>query len=106
MEMVSGSGTRLDPHLLKQFILMVGVYPIGTLVLLDNNELGLVFENSTDQKLIDRPRVLIIADSSGIRTDNIVINLTDMDEEGNYKRSIVKTLDANKYGINLSEYLF
>lgn len=106
MQMVAGSGTKLDPHLLKQFILMVGVYPIGTLVLLDNNELGLVFENNTDQSLSDRPRVLLIADSAGIRTDNIVVNLMDMDEDGNYIRSIVKTLDANQYGINLSEYLF
>ncbi len=101
--MMERAGTQLDPLLFKFFINMVGVFPIGTLVLLDTKELGLVYES--DVVFADRPRVLIIIDSTGERVEGPVVNLTEKDETGKYLRSIVKTLDPNKYKINLAEYL-
>ncbi|OHE56445.1 MAG: hypothetical protein A2Z47_05395 [Thermodesulfovibrio sp. RBG_19FT_COMBO_42_12] len=101
--MMERAGTQLDPLLFKFFINMVGVFPIGTLVLLDTKELGLVYES--DVVFADRPRVLIIIDSKGERVEGPVVNLTEKDEAGKYLRSIVKTLDPNKYKINLAEYL-
>jgi hypothetical protein len=53
----------------------------------------------------DRPRVLIIIDQKGQRVSGPVVNLTEKSEVGKYLRSIVKTLDPNKYKINLAEYL-
>ena len=102
--MYEDSGKKLDHRLLKVFIQMVGVYPVGCLVMLNTNELGLVFENNPDPALIDRPKVRLITDSTGARVEDFV-NLTEKDENGNYKRSIAKTLDPNQYGINLAEYL-
>lgn len=101
--MLERAGTQLDPLLFKFFINMVGVFPIGTLVLLDTKELGLVYES--DVVFADRPRVLIIIDRTGERVDGPVVNLTEKAETGKYLRSIVKTLDPNKYKINLAEYL-
>lgn len=40
--MMEGSGKDFDPLLLKIFINMIGVYPIGTLLRFENDELGLV----------------------------------------------------------------
>jgi len=40
--MMERYGTQLDPLLFKFFINMIGVFPIGTLVMLDSKELGLV----------------------------------------------------------------
>ncbi len=102
--MIDKSGIQLDPYLLKIFVNMVGVYPVGSLVMLDTNELGLVFESNTNLDFINRPRVLIIVDSSGARAKNVV-DLMEKDKDGNYKRTIVKTLDPNQYKINLAEYL-
>jgi len=101
--MYEDRGKKFDPHLMKVFIQMVGVYPIGCLVMLNTNELGLVFENNPDPAFIDRPRVLLLTDSSGERVKGFA-DLTEKDGNGNYKRSIVKTLDPNQYGINLAEY--
>jgi HD-GYP domain-containing protein (c-di-GMP phosphodiesterase class II) len=101
--MLERAGTQLDPLLFKFFINMVGVFPIGTLVLLDTKELGLVYESNV--VFADRPRVLIIIDSAGKRIEGPVINLIEKDKTGKYLRSIVKTLDPNKYKINLAEYL-
>lgn len=101
--MMDRSGTQLDPLLFKFFINMVGVFPIGTLVMLDTKELGLVYESSA--VFADRPRVLLVIDSKGKRIHGPVVNLAEKDEKGKYLRSIVKTLDPNKYKINLAEYL-
>ncbi len=101
--MMERAGTQLDPLLFKFFINMVGVFPVGTVVVLDTKEVGLVYES--DAVFTDRPRVLIIIDRKGKRVQGPVVTLTEKDEEGKYLRSIVKTLDPNKYKINLAEYL-
>jgi HD-GYP domain-containing protein (c-di-GMP phosphodiesterase class II) len=102
--MMERAGTQLDPLIFKFFINMIGVFPIGTLVLLDTKELGLVYGgNSMFQ---DRPRVLIIIDSTGTRVKGNVVDLTEKDSTGaKYLRTIVKTMDPNKYRINLAEYM-
>jgi HD-GYP domain-containing protein (c-di-GMP phosphodiesterase class II) len=101
--MMERANTQLDPLLFKFFINMVGVFPIGTLVMLDSREMGLVYES--DIVFADRPRVLIIIDKKGNRVNGPVVSLTEKDGNGRYHRSIVKTLDPNKYKINLAEYL-
>jgi HD-GYP domain-containing protein (c-di-GMP phosphodiesterase class II) len=101
--MMERAGSQIDPLLFKFFINMVGVFPIGTLVMLDTKELGLVYES--DVVFADRPKVLIIIDSKGKSVNGPVVSLTEKDKNGQYFRSIVKTLDPNKYKINLAEYL-
>ncbi len=101
--MMERAGKQLDPLLFKFFTNMVGIYPIGALVMLNTRELGLVYESDT--VFLDRPRVLIIVDRSGNRLEKgPVVSLTEKDPHGNYLRSIVTTLDPNKYRINLAEY--
>lgn len=101
--MMERAGTQLDPILFKFFINMIGVFPIGTLVLLDTKELGLVYGGNT--MFHDRPRVLIITDDRGNRIKGTIVDLTKKDSSGRFLRTIVKTMDPNKYRINLAEYL-
>ncbi|HDO21399.1 MAG TPA: HD domain-containing protein, partial [Nitrospirae bacterium] len=101
--MVDRSGNMLDPVLLKVFINMVGVYPIGTLVFLKSREMGLVHE--ANPLYGNRPRVLVIVNSQGKKVKGYVLDLSEKDQSGNFVRSIYKTLDPNKYNINLAEYL-
>lgn len=101
--MMQRAGTQIDPLLLKFFVNMVGVLPIGTLVALDTKELGLVYSaNAADA---GRPKVIVISDSNGNKTDGLNADLTEKDGSGRYVRSIAKTMDPNKYNINLAEYL-
>lgn len=101
--MVDRAGRMVDPVLVKVFINMVGVFPIGTLVFLNTREMGLVYE--TNPLYNDRPRVLVIVDSMGRKGDGFVVDLSEKDSKGRFTRTIHKTLDPNKYRINLSEYL-
>jgi HD-GYP domain-containing protein (c-di-GMP phosphodiesterase class II) len=95
--------SRLDPLLFKFFINMIGVYPIGSLVKLSTNELGLVFENDTES--LFRPRVMLISDSNGNWIKGHVVDLREKNEKNDYIRTITMTMDPRKYNINLAEYL-
>ena len=101
--MMKQAGTQLDPLLLQFFINMVGVYPIGTLVMLDSKELGLVYE--TNPTFVDRPRVMILTDTSGKQVNVHAFDLSEKNPEGGYAKSIIKTMDANAYKVNLAEFL-
>ncbi len=101
--MMEKSGIELDPVLLKFFVNMVGCYPVGTLVLLDTGEMGLVYEGN--HIVSDRPRVMIIADRSKNERNGFAVDLAERDSSGGFMRSVVETLDAKEYGVSLAEYL-
>lgn len=101
--MLYKSGTGFDSTLLKVFINIVGVYPIGSLVVLDTDEIGLVYKASPEN--IYRPKVRIIADKNGKKEIVEIVDLTKKDEtSGQYKRSIVRGIDPKKYNIDVWQY--
>ena len=85
---------------------MLGVYPIGTLVILDTREMGLVYQSNPSLEKIDRPKVILITDVGG--KDRNVKLITDLSETdtatGKYKRSIVRAEDPRKFNIDVAEY--
>ena len=104
--MLEHSGKDFDPILVKIFINMVGVFPIGTVVLLNTNEMGIVVKAQEDPDLGDRPIVCLISGGNGEFHKGKEIDLKDTDEKtGAFKRTIVKTLDPNEYGLNIAELL-
>ena len=103
--MLERSGKDIDPVITKVFIHMIGVFPAGTLVLLNTNEMGIVTQAQEDTELIDHPKVCMIYYDDGEYRKERVVDLTEMDgESGEFKRNIVKTLDPNEYNINVAEF--
>lgn len=95
---------HFDPILLKIFIGLVGIYPIGSLVLLNTREMGIVYKPNHDPKWLDRPIVILVARGGKGEVKKEVVDLTETDGSGHYKRSIVKTLDPFKYHIDIAKY--
>jgi len=104
--MLEHAGKDFDPILVKVFINMVGVFPLGTLVLLNTNEMGIVMKTQEDPDFGDRPVVCLLSYSEGEYRKGKEIDLKETDEStGNFQRSIVKTLDPNEYNLNIAEFL-
>lgn len=61
--LLSDNGTRFDPEVLKVFIQVLGIYPIGSIVLLSDASVCRVLENRSAAPL--KPRVKVIIDSGG-----------------------------------------
>ncbi len=104
--MLERSGKDFDPALVKVFVNMIGVFPLGTLVLLNTNEMGIVIQIQEESELADRPKVCLVYYSDGEYRKGNIVDLREIDETTkDYKRTIVKTLDPNEYNINVSEFL-
>ncbi len=92
-------------HLLvERFIQCIGIYPFGTLVLLDTEEMGIVCGVNPETLL--RPKVLVIRQNSKKPYPKpFLADLSEKSQAQWYKRSVVMPLDAEKWGIRLESYL-
>jgi putative nucleotidyltransferase with HDIG domain len=95
---------HFDPLLLKILIGVVGIYPIGSLVLLDTHELGIIYKPNPDPKWMDRPRVILVEWHEKKDVKKELVDLTETDSQNHFKRTITKTLDPNKYHIDIAKY--
>lgn len=103
--MLEKSGEEFDPLILKVFVNMIGACPVGSLVLLNTGEIGIIFETSEDPANVMRPKVKLITDRKGNKIDGEVVNLSDRDPETNvFRRTIIKNLDNNIYNIPIPDY--
>ena len=97
--------TFLDPTVVRAFVEMLGVYPVGTVLLLDTYEIAISRGVNPDPELADRPLVYIISDRDGqLIHPGEAADLGDTDENGRFVRSIIDTLDADQYGIRVGDY--
>jgi HD-GYP domain-containing protein (c-di-GMP phosphodiesterase class II) len=94
-----------DPVVVKAFINLVGIYPVGTCVILDTYEVGLVHAANSDVAHVHRPVVRIVASPEGaLQHPGILADLAEQNAEGKFSRTIVKVTDPLKYGIKVSDY--
>lgn len=105
--MFDRAGKDFDPILTKVFINIMGVYPVGTMMKLDNGELALVV-SSPSRNFSKRPLVCILekgADGSYKKKE--IINLDERDTEtGNYVRDIIETYHPANLGIQPVQHIF
>lgn len=103
--MMQKSGKSFDPTLMKLFITCVGIVPIGTLVELTSDEFAVVLKPAADLSQSERPLVKVISDSQGNPVDNgPELDLTEKDESGEYRCSIVRLIDNTEHKFDTSRY--
>jgi len=104
-EMLNNPRRGLDPVVVKAFINLLGVYPVGTMVILDTYELAIVVAANPDATEVHRPLVRVVSDQGGsITFPGFVANLAERDTAATPLRSIIKVTDPDKYGIRVSDY--
>ncbi len=104
---LDGAGRDFDPILTKVFINMLGVYPIGTLLKLDSDDLALVVSLSK-KKGEKRPLVCLMEqDKDGMYQKGKTIDLAERDTPtGNYVRDIIETYHPSTFGIQPVQHIF
>ncbi|MBI2615905.1 MAG: HD domain-containing protein, partial [Gemmatimonadetes bacterium] len=104
-EMWTNPRRGLDPVLVKALINVLGVYPVGTCVILDSYEIAVVHSANPDLAQIHRPVVRVAATPEGaLIPAGPLVNLAEQTPDGNYVRSIIKVSDPAKYGIDPAQY--
>ncbi len=105
-EMRDNPRRGMDPVVVKAFINLLGVYPVGTLVVLDTFELAIVHQANPIAELISRPIVRVVSDARGnVVYPGELIDLAVRDASGErFARTIIKTENPDRYGIRISDY--
>jgi putative nucleotidyltransferase with HDIG domain len=101
-------GKKDDPafnqRLLRRFINLIGLFPIGTLVRLQTDEVGVVtHEHPTDPF---RPQVKLIRDRAGHTFEEPpLVNTWEADGRGDYTWAVVEAVDPETAGIDPLQYM-
>jgi len=105
--MFDRAGKDFDPTLIKVFINIMGVYPVGTLLKLDTGELALVV-SSPSREFSKRPLVCVLEkESDGSYKKKEIINLDERDTKtGSYVRGINETYHPANLGIQPVQHIF
>jgi HD-GYP domain-containing protein (c-di-GMP phosphodiesterase class II) len=103
--MLEHSGTEFNAVILKAFVNLMGVFPIGTVVALNTGELGIVFDLNPESRFMLRPKIKLIAEADGNKIDGEVVDLSDRSPQTKkFPRTIVKALDPDSYEIDVADY--
>jgi HD-GYP domain-containing protein (c-di-GMP phosphodiesterase class II) len=105
-EMRDNPRRGLDPVVVKAFITLLGIYPSGTLVVLDTFELAVVLAANPDPEMLSRPRVVVVSDGRGnLLQPPLETDLAATRPDGQFARTIIKTADPDRYGFRVSDYV-
>lgn len=105
--MYDRAGKDFDPILIKVFINIMGVYPVGTLLRLDTGELALVV-SSPSRDFAKRPLVCVLEkENGGSYKKKEIINMDERDPKtGKYVRGITETFHPSTLGIQPVQHIF
>jgi putative nucleotidyltransferase with HDIG domain len=99
-KLLEWSGTHLEEKLVHKFIRSMGIYPVGSLVMLESGRLAVVIEAS--EKDQTRPIIKVIYHSKLKQFLPIeIIDLSKSSSQDNIKSSV----DADKWRIKISDFL-
>ena len=101
-------GKKDDPafnqKLLRRFINLIGLFPIGTLVRLNTEEIGVVTHEHPSDPF--RPQVKIVRDRDGGKLeDTMLVNTWEPDSRGEYPWAVVEAVDPDAAGVDPLEYM-
>ena len=105
-EMWTNPRRGYDPIVVKALINLIGVYPVGTCVVLDTFEVGIVSQANPDREQLNRPVIRIVIDSGGsvLPPPGIAVELAERSPGGEYVRSIVKVTNPDRYNLTVGDY--
>jgi putative nucleotidyltransferase with HDIG domain len=92
-------GTQFDQHLVRRFVQLLGIYPVGNLVRLNTNEIAIVLRVHAPDPY--RPKVRVLFGPDGARLESPRdVNLWESDNEPDAPSSVIAPLNPADYNID------
>jgi putative nucleotidyltransferase with HDIG domain len=92
-------GAQFDPHLVRRFVQLLGIYPVGNFVKLDTGEVAVVRQVHAPDPY--RPQVRVVFDKSGAAVDPPYdLNLWEAQPEAGVPSSVVAPLNPADYQLD------
>jgi putative nucleotidyltransferase with HDIG domain len=97
-------GTQFDQHLVRRFVQLLGIYPPGNLVKLDDGAIAVVVQVHAPDPY--RPRVRVIIDPRGHRLSvPVEVNLFEESDDPSRARKVTAPLDPAIVGVDPLAFL-
>ncbi|GAC1650744.1 MAG: HD domain-containing protein [Gemmatimonadaceae bacterium] len=104
-EMRDNPRRGMDPVVVKAFVNLLGVYPVGTCVVLDSFEMAVVHAVNPLADMVSKPIVRVISDERGnVLFPGHLMDLAEKDPAGRFVRKIIRTENPERYGIRIGDY--
>ena len=92
------SGRHFNPDVLQAFIGMIGVYPVGTMVRISTNEIGIVTKHNPDNA--ESPVVKVFFDAGG----SALPSPLEVDLSSGGDKTIISTVNPSTTSIDLGAF--
>jgi hypothetical protein len=99
----AGAGRSYDPRVVRMFVRLLGLFPVGSLVQLSGGEIGVVIRNH--DRLLARPTVRLVLDRHGDATEPVEVDLAERDPDGDFLRSVQRSIDPVEVGVEMLSLL-
>jgi HD-GYP domain-containing protein (c-di-GMP phosphodiesterase class II) len=99
----TGAGRSFDPRVVRTFVRLVGLFPVGSLVQLSTGEVGVVVRNH--ERALGRPTIRLVLDAEGNAADATEIDLSEKVPDGAFRWSVVRTIDPVEMGVDMLSLL-
>jgi hypothetical protein len=99
----AGAGRAFDPRVVRTFVRLMGVFPVGSLVQLTTGEVAAVVRNH--ERLLARPTVRLLIDARGNQCDPEERDLAEQDAAGGFRWSVQRSVDPVEVGIDMLSLL-
>lgn len=95
----SGVGKGFDPVVVRTFVRLLGLFPVGSLVMLSSGEVAVVLRNHDE--LFARPTVRLVLDASGTPCAPEERDLSALARDGSYVWSVERSMDPTELGLDM-----
>ena len=98
-------GTQFDPDLAKEFVLMIGIYPPGSIVELTSGEAAIVVHSNPKNRR--KPGIMVVRDTNKLRPTKyrlLDLSVNPRDDQGE-PFTIAKELPDGTHGIILQKFI-
>jgi HD-GYP domain-containing protein (c-di-GMP phosphodiesterase class II) len=99
----SGAGRGYDPRVVRTFVRLLGLFPIGSLVRLTTQATGVVVRNH--EHLLARPTVRMLLDAGGSPCEPEELDLSERGNDGGHRWSIERSVDPAELGMDMLSLL-
>jgi hypothetical protein len=84
----------------RTFVRLQGLFPVGSLVQLMDRSVGVVVRNHPS--MLARPSVRILLDHSGNPCTPHDLDLSEMDAQGTFRWEVERSLDPSELGVDMT----
>jgi HD-GYP domain-containing protein (c-di-GMP phosphodiesterase class II) len=95
----AGAGRAFDPRVVRTFVRMVGIFPVGSLVQLSTGEIAVVVRNH--ERLLARPIVRMVLDARGDAAEPVELDLSQAGPDGEPRHTVRRSVDPLEVNVDM-----